>query len=300
MEPDWCTSHLCVDLNAAATSHAQVMGVMAGFVVAAIAVVLERPRPLGSGDRASGGNGADGIEKEGLGDSSSQRSHDGIPALFVALIAFVVAAFLYGLAGGAEVKDAAPGDSGAAAGAQRVAAMMLAAGLPGCAAVSALGCGLLGLLLDSAHWRLTSRAAPYISLAVPAATGLYVFVSAKDVLEVSVASRPYTLVTYAFGLFLSLVLLVVAAALLPTVRSRGPLNGLRRLLTHRPGFGEALLGFASMGIVAAGISYFLVLLYIPAAADVALLVPIWVGVWVAYACAFIYTSAGMVGRQAPS
>ncbi|TCC32648.1 hypothetical protein E0H75_42670 [Kribbella capetownensis] len=276
------------------------MGVMAGFVVAAIAVVLERPRSSTNGGRAAGGDGAEAGEKDFAGARGGGRSPDGIPALFVALLAFMVAAFLYGLAGGAEVKAAVTGPSGAAAGTERVAAMMLAAGLPGCAAVSALGCGLLGLLLDSAHWTLADRAATYVALAVPAATGLYVFVSAKDVVEVSAATRSYSVAVYALGLLLTIALLAAAAALLPRSHSLGPLNSLRRFLQKKPDFGEALLGFASMGIVATGLAYFLVLLYVPAAANVAMLIPLWVGVWAAYACIFVYASAGMVGTHARS
>ncbi|MFD3400113.1 hypothetical protein ACFWUU_05540 [Kribbella sp. NPDC058693] len=102
-----CTSTLCVNFNVAAVSHAQVMGVMAGFVVAAIAVVLERPRaPTGDGQQAV---------------------HDGIQALFVALVAFIVAAFLYGIAGGVEASP------------QRAAAMILAAALPAAAGTNRSG-----------------------------------------------------------------------------------------------------------------------------------------------------------------
>jgi len=238
MTTEECTSKLCVDLAVVAASHAQVMGVLAGFAAAAIAVVLQRPRRFTADYR--------------------KQSHDGIPALFVALIALLVAAFLYGTAAGAEANP------------QRVAAMTLAAALPAAAAVSSLAFGLLGRLLDSAHWELTGRGATYVAIVTPAGTSIYVFVSAVDVLGVNATHEPsetdIAVPIGTLGIVVFLLLVLVAAAAVPALRrSLRPLSVLHRALEKRHQAGEAVLGFASLAIVGFGLAYFLVLLYVQGA-----------------------------------
>jgi MFS family permease len=266
MTSEGCTSRLCVDLADVAASHAQVMGVLAGFVVAAIAVVLQRRR-----DPA-----ADDLE----------QPHDGIPALFVALVALVVAAFLYGTAAGAEASP------------QRVAAMTLAAGLPAAAAMSGLAFGLLGLLLDSAYRELAVRGGTYVALVVPTATSIYVFVSAADLLRVVVSHGPserYIAVLIGIlgiGVFLFLVL-VAAAELSKSGELPRSLSWLHDTLTKRHRSDEAFLGFALLAIVGIGLVYFLMLLYSPAVALSIWVAPILVAAWVAYIVIFILTCTGM-------
>jgi MFS family permease len=274
MTTEECTSKLCVDLAVAAASHAQVMGVLAGFAAAAIAVVLQRPRSLGA-------------------DNRNQPHNDGIPALFVALIALLAAAFLYGTTAGAEANP------------QRVAAMTLAAGLPAAAAVSSLAFGLLGLLLDSAHWELTGRGATYVAIVIPAGTSIYVFVSAADVLGVDASDEPsetdIAVLVGTLGIVVFLLLVLVAAAAVPALRrSLPPLSVLHGALKKGHRADEAVLGFASLAIVGFGLAYFLVLLYVRGASSNTWVIPILVASWVAYVVIFIQTSSGMQRPTSPS
>lgn len=263
-------SPLCVNLTAAAASHAQVMGVLAGFAVASLAVVLQRPKPI------------DGRIVE----------HHGIPSLFAALIAFVSAAFFYGTAGADR------------AGPAHTAQMILAAGLAGAVAISELAFGLLGLLLLSAHEEIADRAARYGAVIVPWGVGVYFFVSAVDVWKVggSAVNHPDAFIASIAVLGGTQLILLVSLLIIDmTARSgKGPFTGLRHLeRLHGLRNGEPLLAALSIGLVVIAAAYFLMLFYMSTSAPGLLwLVPFILASWVIYATLFAAAAVNLTGPNA--
>lgn len=253
---DKCSSPLCVDLTVAAASHAQVVGVLAGFAVAAIAVVLGRSA------------------EEDSSNARTPRRHDGLQALFVALFALIVAAFLYGTAAGVEMS------------AQRAAAMTLAAGLVAAVAISDLAFGLVGLLAASAHKSLASTAGRFVALAVPLVGTIYVFVSAVDVLRATSSVEP--LKTWIKAILIVSAALILAGGICLLAL---PIRIRQRLLIRRRYFRdittERNLVRASFALAGVALMYFLALLYVPDSARAVWILPILAGTWVMFV-AFLF------------
>jgi hypothetical protein len=248
---DECSSPLCVDLTKAAASHAQVVGVLAGFAVATIAVVLSR-----SAD-------------EDPSKTRITQQHGGIQALFVALFALIVASFMYGTAAGVEMS------------AQRAAAMTFAAGVVAAVAISNLAFGLVGLLAASAHKALTPTAGRFVALVVPLAGSTYVFVSAIDQLRASDSDEPLETWVVVILSILALLILIswICLLVLPVRARQRPLSGrlrLRELTT------EKNLARASFALTGVALVHFLVLLYLPESASAVWVLPIMGLAWVTF------------------
>jgi hypothetical protein len=247
-----CTSPLCVDLTEAALSHAQVAGVLAGFAMAAIAVVLARSP----------------VQKSS--STPVAQRHDGIAPLFVALFALVVAAYLYGTAAGEE------------SGAQRAAAMTFAAGLAAAIAISNLAFALVGLLAASAHRELALGGGRAVALAVPTAGSLYVFVSAVDVLRADDSDEASeTWVEVLLTVMAAVILIGGAWVLFRIVWKKGEATSGRLSHLGQPTT-EGTLVVASGTFLCAALVYFLVLLYVPGSASAVWVVPVMVAAWVLF------------------
>ena len=260
-----CSSLLCVDLTAAAASHAQVVGVLAGFAAAAIAVVLARSE----GDSAG---------------SLIGRRHDGISSLFVALFTLTVAAFIYGTAAGVE------------GSAQRAAAMTFAAGIVTAVAVVNLALGLAGLLAVSAHRDLVPTVGRFVALIVPFSGSIYIFISATDVLRADNSDEPSeTWVELALTGLALLILINGFLVLGLLIRSRQARSVRRRL--PRLAITEDLLAVSSLVMTSVALTYFLVLLYVPESVARVWVLPIAVGTWSAFLVILFEAVATILGAE---
>jgi hypothetical protein len=246
-----CTTPLCIDLTEAAASHAQVVGVLAGFAAGGVAVALARTS-TGNDPRRSMG-----------------AQHHGIRALFLSFACLVLAAFLYGTAAGGEGSP------------RRIAAMTLAAGVVTGVAISNLAFGLLGLLAASPHRDLVSSGGRFVATTIPSGATLYVFVSAADVFRVGSLKTGTDRMAAVFLAVLGAGSLagVCSWFLVSIVLKKEMRTWVSPAIRVAP---EVRLIVTSLLVTGAALVYFLVFLYIPAAADAVWTAPLMVSVWLVF------------------
>jgi hypothetical protein len=259
-----CTSSLCIDLTKAANSHASVMGVFAGFAVAALAVLLARSAST---------------------SGQSEPARDGTQALFLALLTFIVAAFLYGTASGDE------------AGPQRVAAMTLAAGLVASTAVSILIFGLLQLLSISARSELTARSAILAALLVSSLTSVLIYASVVDLFRSYPAGINPGVTTIVIAALLGIATVsFFATPLLPgTTLERIPIvaRTLGLMPTKRARASYTPFALASFLLLGSATVYFFLLLYLPESAFLSWPFLILLGVWLGFSVTYVRACASL-------
>jgi hypothetical protein len=147
-----CSSPLCINLTEAAGFHAQMMGVLAGFALTCLVLIV-------GGER-----------------DQHPPSANGLIMLFVALVLLSTAAFLYGTAAGEEERGS------------RAASLILMSGSVAAVAMASLMFGLLPLVVPRFE-ELAELGPRAVALIVPVTTTFYLLVSGVDLLRVQSLPR---------------------------------------------------------------------------------------------------------------